>query len=158
MAAYHLCLLHKICRMGFMALLVGSLLGVCSDLWAQNGVLAHANNVNNVGGIAINAEGLLKNATLDAQGKLNRLRNVPAELAKNAALRKVSLRGLQLALQECLKNGRAAPRKSSSWAACSRSATCSSIPSKKTSCWSGRAKAGRTMAAATWWAQSPAGP
>ena len=76
-----------------------------------------ANNTpygNQVGGISINAEGVLQNASLDGQGKLSAvlakaLQKVPAEMGEAVPLRKVSLRGLEMAIQESNKAGKALP-------------------------------------------------
>jgi hypothetical protein len=63
-----------------------------------------------VGGISIDANGVLQNATVDATGQLQRLRAerlqpVPAELNQAVALRKVSLRGLEAALAKTVEAG-----------------------------------------------------
>jgi len=80
---------------------------------AQQPVVA-ANGFNNVGGISINADGLLDNASLDAQGRLSQLRaaaleKIPADLRGTVALRKLSLRGLEAAISQCAKNGKPLP-------------------------------------------------
>jgi hypothetical protein len=59
-----------------------------------------------VGGISIDADGLLENASVDALGELRRLRAnalapIPKELDQTVGIRKVSLRRLQAAIQEC---------------------------------------------------------
>lgn len=63
-----------------------------------------------VGGISIDAAGVLRGATVDATGELQRLRAaelqpVPAELNQAVALRKVSLRGLEAALAAQIQRG-----------------------------------------------------
>jgi len=63
-----------------------------------------------VGGISIDANGVLQNATVDATGQLQRLRAeqlkpVPAELNQAVALRKISLRGLEAALAKTVGAG-----------------------------------------------------
>jgi len=63
-----------------------------------------------VGGVSINTDGILDNAALDDSGKLSRLLaqgidRIPADLADGTALRKVSLRGLETAIQEQLRTG-----------------------------------------------------
>jgi hypothetical protein len=77
----------------------------------------HAQSVVNsraVGGISIDASGLLDNATLDAMGELRRLRaeamdNVPEGLNQANPTRKVSLRGLQQAIAEHAEDDRLLP-------------------------------------------------
>jgi len=67
-----------------------------------------------VGGIAIDAEGMLENATVDELGKLSRLRRgslerIPDELNGVVELRKISLRRLEAAIQQCTENGKKLP-------------------------------------------------
>jgi len=67
-----------------------------------------------VGGISIDTDGTLDNATLDDMGRLNKLRledidQIPAELAGATRLRKISLRGLERAIQDCKANGQPLP-------------------------------------------------
>ncbi len=67
-----------------------------------------------VGGVSVNADGVLATATLDDQGKLARLsaqalQHVPGDLAEFADLRKISLRRLQAAIEEALKHDRPLP-------------------------------------------------
>lgn len=64
-------------------------------------------NQQAVGGISINAKGLLDNATVEALGELGKARAkalapVPAELNRSVAMRKISLRGLEAAIQKCI--------------------------------------------------------
>jgi len=68
----------------------------------------------NVGGILIKSGGLIENASVDAIGKLAAerallVKKVPTDLNAAASLRKVSLRGLEEALEESLKSGKALP-------------------------------------------------
>lgn len=61
-----------------------------------------------VGGVSINPEGILENAQVDATGQLRQLllqqlSSVPEDLAQPTELRKISLRGLESALQESLQ-------------------------------------------------------
>ena len=67
-----------------------------------------------VGGISIKSDGLVENASIDTLGKLGieraRLtKKAPAELNLAASLRKVSLRGLDEAIEESLKSGKPLP-------------------------------------------------
>ncbi len=71
-------------------------------------------NERAVGGISIDTDGVLNNATVDDLGMLSRfwkqhMGEVPAELAGTTPLRKVSLRGLEAAIQEHTAAGRALP-------------------------------------------------
>jgi hypothetical protein len=71
-------------------------------------------SVNFVGGISINADGILNNVDVDALGNLSQMRKqamqkLPAELAKAAGLRKVSLRHLEAAIAECRKANKKLP-------------------------------------------------
>jgi hypothetical protein len=67
-----------------------------------------------VGGISIDADGLLADSTMDWMGKLSRLRTrtleqVPGELNEAVPLRKVSLRRLETAIEECVRDGKKLP-------------------------------------------------
>ncbi len=67
-----------------------------------------------VGGISIKSDGLIENASVDILGKLRAerarlIQEVPADLNAAASLRKVSLRGLEEAIEESLKSGKALP-------------------------------------------------
>ena len=97
----------RVSQIASIALLAASVLALGSK--AQGQVLNQA-----VGGISINADGVLDNASLDAVGKLSQLRaetlqKIPAELGQAAALRKVSLRGLEAAIEQCAKTSKALP-------------------------------------------------
>ena len=67
-----------------------------------------------VGGISIKSGGLIENASVDTLDKIGAERarlaqKVPAGLHAAAPLRKVSLRGLEAAIEESLKSGKALP-------------------------------------------------
>jgi len=67
-----------------------------------------------VGGIYTDAEGILKNAAVDELGQLAKLRTdaldpIPGELSAPAAMRKVSLRRLEAAIEKSLKDGEPLP-------------------------------------------------
>ncbi len=67
-----------------------------------------------VGGVSINADGVLDNAQADALGELARLRKealqaVAGEMNKRTDLRKVSLRRIQAAIESQAKDGKALP-------------------------------------------------
>jgi hypothetical protein len=69
---------------------------------------------NAVGGIAIDSNGLLKNATTDELGALANLRarvaqEVPGDLNAATELRKISLRRLEAAIVECAKEKKELP-------------------------------------------------
>ena len=97
-----------------------------------------------VGGIAIKADGLLENAGVDASDKLSELatRWTRSRPIKPAPLRKISLRGLEAAIEQAIKAGRPLSEDVLLLAGCSISATSLPIPNRRTSCWSDRAKAG----------------
>jgi len=94
-------------------------------LWAQvanqaqgvqqiAGTAPRNTSVNFVGGISINADGMLDNVEVDALNKLSRawaqgMQKIPADLAKAAGMRKVSLRQLEAAIEECRKAHKALP-------------------------------------------------
>ena len=92
-------------RIATVTLLLVPLLAISSAAEAQ--VLAQTRSV---GGVSINAEGLLENATIDNMGVLARLSakavgQVPGDLNEAVPLRKVSLRRLEEAIQTSLKGG-----------------------------------------------------
>ena len=71
-------------------------------------------NQRSVGGVAINAEGVLEAPTVQDERELAQLReqtalNVPAALDEFTELRAVSLKQLEATLQECAKNGQPIP-------------------------------------------------
>ena len=89
---------------------LGAILLICSPLWAQND--DYYNRA--VGGVSIQPDGILRNAEVDATGRLRQmllkqLAPVPQELAQAAELRKISLRGLESAIQEALQAGKPLP-------------------------------------------------
>jgi len=90
----------------FVAILAG---GFPSRLTAQ-----WNNNTSAVGGISINTDGILENATTDALGQLSRaraqaLKDMPAGLKNPVDQRKVSLRRLEAALQQHVSAGGEVP-------------------------------------------------
>jgi hypothetical protein len=101
-------------RCGFVALF----LLIVLFAWNSNGNL-HAQIINSgisraVGGVSIDAEGLLNTAQTDALGELAKLRTAaagktPEELKGLAEMRKVSLRGLEEAIDNCAKNHQPLP-------------------------------------------------
>lgn len=82
-----------------------------------SGQLADAQTFTNqrsVGGIAIDANGMMENAQQDAMGELSKLRNealqaIPEDLSAPCKMRKVSLRGLALAVENAKKTGQPIP-------------------------------------------------
>jgi len=67
-----------------------------------------------VGGVSIDADGLLRNAQVDDLGALAKMREqsleaIPGELNGRVELRKVSLRRIEAAIDECLKNNKPLP-------------------------------------------------
>ena len=64
-----------------------------------------------VGGISIKSDGLIENASVDKLGKLGperarQIKKAPADLSAAAGLRKISLRGLEEAIEESLQSGK----------------------------------------------------
>ena len=91
--------------MATITLLLVSLLAIGSAAEAQ--ILAQTRSV---GGVSINPDGLLENATVDNMGILAQLMaksagRVPSDLNEAVPLRKVSLRRLEEAIQASLKDG-----------------------------------------------------
>ncbi|MBN2476785.1 MAG: DUF1598 domain-containing protein [Pirellulales bacterium] len=71
-------------------------------------------NYRSVGGVSIDADGLLQNATVDQLGALSQLRaramqEIPDELNGATELRKVSLRRLEAAIETALRSGKPLP-------------------------------------------------
>ena len=71
-------------------------------------------NNRSVGGIAVDVNGLLQVADLDAVGQLQKLRAgaltaIPAPLGQQVADRKISLRGLQAKIRACREKGQELP-------------------------------------------------
>ena len=131
---------------GVIAVVAASVLAFASSAWAQAIVEA-------VGGISINADGVLKNATLDGLGNLNQfwaknLQKVPDGLGPMAGMRKVSLRNLEAAVEESVKTGKPLAQDIKFLGGLQAIRTCWSIPSSTTLCWSGLGKAGGLTPAA----------
>jgi len=67
-----------------------------------------------VGGISIKSDGLIENASVDilnrlAADRIRLVQKIPADLHTGAALRKVSLRGMEDAIEGALKSGKPLP-------------------------------------------------
>lgn len=101
---------------------VAGLAGVVLALaaWCVSEDAARAGNNNNgnfgsaVGGISIDASGVLQNASVEETGRLREARKqalaaAPAELDKPTEMRKISLRRLEAVLADCIKNSRPIP-------------------------------------------------
>ncbi len=65
--------------------------------------------VGAVGGISINADGVLSNAREDGRLRAQRIEQVPADLGPLTELRKVSLRHLEAVVAKCHQTGKALP-------------------------------------------------
>jgi hypothetical protein len=103
------------------ALAAGVALLILGAIPQAYGQIPNPNNNNNqgyygrtVGGVSIDTNGLLRNAATDDLGTLRKLRvdalqAVPADLNNPTPLRKVSLRGLEAAIQECSKQQKELP-------------------------------------------------
>ena len=93
-------------RAALVMLALATCLTVCSPVHAQYWTSERA-----VGGIHINASGMLENATTDDLGRLRQFRaglvgDIPAELRGATELRKVSLRRLEAAIVEHQASGK----------------------------------------------------
>ncbi len=96
-------------RVALIALVLTATVATCSSLQAQV-----FSNTRAVGGVSINAEGLLDNAQIDDQDRLRQARlqlggELPEQLADMAALRKISLRRLEAAIEKALSSGQSLP-------------------------------------------------
>jgi hypothetical protein len=123
-ATTRLGLARRLHRVGLAALVAAMVLVPCLAVQAQiptNGLVggngAGGGQLNlvapyrSVGGISINAAGLLENASLDMLGELGRVRaqaigKAPADLREVVPMRKISLRGLDAAIADCFKNNK----------------------------------------------------
>ena len=99
-------------QIGLLAVAAAAVLAVGSPLRAQvvDGAVPQA-----VGGISINADGMLDNVDLDGHGDLIRVRargldKVPAAFGEVTEMRKVSLRHLETAVEEFTKTGKPLPQ------------------------------------------------
>ena len=107
MLSRHVCRLSAARQVALLVIGVGILTAIASPVHAQGtGVFTAA-----VGGVSIDPQGALNNATVDALGRLSRfyqqsLQQIPGELNAPIGLRKVSLRGLDRAIQRELAGGR----------------------------------------------------
>lgn len=96
-------------------LMVGLTLALLTGLSSVDAQTTSSNlTTRAVGGISIDASGVLQNANVDATGQLQRLRAerlqpVPAELNQAVAMRKISLRGLEAALAKHVAAGQSLP-------------------------------------------------
>jgi len=97
------------------ALSLAALACYAMPAWAQQGLVATGGFVGRaVGGISIDADGVLANAQPDNLNKLRALRvralaEVPGDLHAATEMRKVSLRGLMAAIDDCRQNHRPLP-------------------------------------------------
>ena len=96
-------------RAVLVALILLLVLALCPPLEAQQFL-----NQRSVGGVIVLDNGLLTNADVDARGNLQRmiaegLDAVPEGLDRSTPIRKVSLRGLDAAISECLAAGKELP-------------------------------------------------
>ena len=90
-------------------------------LAAMTGPSAHAQDNqgfittgNQVGGVLVDTDGILRNAAMDNQGRLTAIRDlaleaVPGELGRQSNLRKVSLRRLEEAIRQHVEGGQELP-------------------------------------------------
>lgn len=87
---------------------------ICLPAIAQNNNNTDLISTRAVGGVSINTDGILGNARPDALGALSKMRvqamqQLPDDLRQAATMRKVSLKGLEAAISESLKNKKPIP-------------------------------------------------
>jgi hypothetical protein len=99
-----------------LALVTALVVALASTAGAQTGGNTNNNGFFNqaVGGIAINPDGVLKNAQVDDLGKLSKMRGesmeqLPGDLSAQVPLRKLSLHRLEVALEDCAKQKKPLP-------------------------------------------------
>jgi len=98
-------------RISIVLLTLAGLVAIgASEARSQNGFF----NTRSVGGISINTDGVLENARADLLDDLSRarkqaLQQAPGELGKSVEFRKVSLRGLEAAIEKHLQQNQAVP-------------------------------------------------
>jgi hypothetical protein len=94
------------------------LVAVCVVAPDSNAIAQNSNNNGffnqAVGGVAINPDGVLHNARVDDLGTLSKMRNeslekLPADLSAQVPMRKISLRQLEAALADCVKQQKPLP-------------------------------------------------
>jgi len=93
------------------AVVVAVVVAFCNSSLAQTTTTSYQRAV---GGVSIDAEGLLNAAQQDDLGTLSKLRmkaleKIPADLNETIETRKVSLRGLEAVLNDCAKNNKPIP-------------------------------------------------
>ena len=124
---------------------------------SSSGQTNNGNIIGNhaVGGVSIDSDGILR-ARPRRTGRLSKLRGqaMGRSPALNPAveMREISLRRLEAAIEEVAKANKPLPNAINYLPVYITSATSSSTPSRKTSCWSGRAKDGKSMPRGTSWA------
>ncbi len=103
----HPCL-SAICRATILLAVLTSAISLCSSLQAQDYTRNSA-----VGGVWLDTDGMLRDATVDEVGKFRQLRMglkaAPEGLAGKTEMRRVSLRRLDEAIRQCLDSGKALP-------------------------------------------------
>ncbi len=101
-------------RLGWLSFLLLNVLFVWTPVRNVQAQIIDTGIQRAVGGVSIDAAGLLDTAQLDAMGELAKLRSAaagktPEDLKALADLRKVSLRGLEEAIANCTKNHQPLP-------------------------------------------------
>jgi hypothetical protein len=99
-------------RMGITVLVLAVGLALCPVVYGQATTAVAYTRA--VGGISVDANGILESASVDWMGKLSRIRSqaleqIPGELNEAVPLRKVSLRRLEAAIEECVRNNQPLP-------------------------------------------------
>jgi hypothetical protein len=98
-------------RYAVAAVALAALVGVALEAWA---ICGGGRVRQSVGGVSINADGILTNAEPDMLDQLRQVRaralqEIPGDLNQPSDLRKVSLRKLEDAIAQCQKAGKALP-------------------------------------------------
>lgn len=116
MSASRLTIARSACWVTLGLLVTAICLSWDSAAWAQGSTTNNSTNFVNgaVGGVSIDAQGVLKNAAVDEQGRLAAIRDVkldtvPGDLAAKTQMRKVSLRKLEDHIRQLVESKRELP-------------------------------------------------
>ena len=123
MPSYGFPVIRVIRPAAMLTLVLALLVSLCHTAWAQNDNNNNNNNNNDggamysrsaVGGVMIDANGVLNNASVDQTGELRRLltenaKSLPGDLKQPTKLRKVSLRRLAKAIEDSRQSGKQLP-------------------------------------------------
>lgn len=110
MYLYHRSVQRFVVQAASMAVAAFCVTGMCGIAFGQTDSVYRSA----VGGVSIDTDGVLRNAKTDELGALSKARNqslekIPGDLDAAVSLRKVSLRRLEAALEDCAKNNKPIP-------------------------------------------------